>query len=232
MKLIFFWSRLFRFINHCIIQTDSLIINLMDYHMALGEQEALGEEEISRNESAPAVRNGWGCCSRFSTRMYIHQILWLERSNNSFPHRPPVFWTKCKIRQTSRKDVLIAHWMVESVVSIRPHTGFLVLKYGVSQPPLRAGSFQQKQKAFLWGRGCSQENRGCKKLSYACWIPLFTEQITPTWIWDKVGQEVRSFSGGGDPTSNEPKKWGIKCPSGKHIPSNKTYVELIMEMRS
>lgn len=42
MKLIFFWSRLFCFINHCIIQMDSLIISLMDYLMALGEQEAMG----------------------------------------------------------------------------------------------------------------------------------------------------------------------------------------------
>ena len=45
MKLIFFWSRLFCFINHCVIQVGSLILSLMDYHMALGEQEAMGEEK-------------------------------------------------------------------------------------------------------------------------------------------------------------------------------------------
>ena len=67
------------------------------------------------------------------------------------PHRPPVFWTKCKIRQTSGKDMLIAHKMVESVISMCPHTAFLMLKCRVRQPPLRAGTFQQKQKAFIWG---------------------------------------------------------------------------------
>ena len=129
------------------------------------------------------------------------------------PHRPPVFWTKCKIRQTSGKDMLIAHKMVESVISMCPHTAFLMLKCRVRQPPLRAGTFQQKQKAFIWGEGCSQENRGCKKLSCACWTPLFTKQITPTWRWIKVGQEARTFGGGGESHLQWTKEVGNKVPS-------------------
>lgn len=111
---------------------------------------------------------------------------------------PPVFWTNSEVRQMGRKDVFIACKMVESVASICPHAGFLMLKYRVIQPPLRAEPFSRSRSRSpssvgrLLPRGQSMQEAELCMLDSS---PTFTKQMTPPWRWEKVGQEARSFRG-------------------------------------
>lgn len=71
--------------------------------------------------------------------------------------------------------------MMEDVASICPCAGFLMLKYRVTPPLLRARAFQQKQMSCaerLLSRGWEvQEAELCMLESY----PNFPKPVTPLW---------------------------------------------------